>query len=85
MKRHYVRPLLLVERFELTQALSNCSLLIGHNDAGCVLADDDATDMMKSLALQQYFNGVSCLVPPVNMEMEDGICYNTSVNLAFSS
>ena len=85
MKKHYERPLLLVERFELTQKLSNCSLLIGLNDKGCVLKDSDSDFMMKDLAMMGYFNANACQSPPIGIESDDGICYHISVNLAFSS
>lgn len=85
MKKHYERPLLLVERFELTQKLSNCSLLIGLNDSACVLKDEDSTFMMKDLALQQFFNADACVLHPIGMEGDDGLCYHINVNMVFSS
>ena len=85
MKKHYQRPMLMVEFFAVAQRLSNCSLSIGYNDAGCVLNDDDSTLMMKDLAMQGFFSGENCMMHPIGTETEDGICYHVSVNLAFSS
>ena len=85
MKKIYHRPILLVERFEVTQMLSSCSLSIGHSDAFCVISDDDSTFMMKDLAMRGFFNGESCLLHPIDNETDDGVCYHISVNQAFSS
>ena len=85
MKKVYKKPWVVLERFEISQRLSSCSLSIGFNDVACVLNDDDSTFMMKDLALRGFFNGDACLKHPDGMEIDDGICYHISVNQAFSS
>ena len=88
MKRQYHRPELLVERFDLTQTLSNCSVMIGLQDQRCILKDEDSTNQMKNYAVKGYFSAdpyIGCGKPITNMDHEDGICYHTSVNLVFSS
>lgn len=85
MKKAYERPLLLVERFELTQRLSNCSLLIGFQDRMCVLQDDDSTVSMRNMAVSGYFTAQGCTKYPMNQDADEGVCYHTSVNLVFSS
>lgn len=84
MKRTYEKPLLLVERFELTQMLSSCSVMIGLNDNKCVLADADATQRMKSAALIGYFLG-GCGNVYLGQDGEDGMCYHVANNMVFSS
>lgn len=76
---------MLVERFDLTQCLSNCSLLIGFTNSACVLKDTDSTIAMRNMALAGYFAAHACEWYPQNQDFEDGVCYHTSVNLAFSS
>lgn len=84
MKRTYEKPLLFVERFELTQMLSSCSVMIGLNDNQCVLDDVDSTPRMKSMALYGYFLE-GCDLFRTGVDYEDGICFLTATNLAFSS
>ena len=85
MKKIYKRPMLVLEKFEISQRLSSCSLAIGYNDVACVLNDADSTFMMKDLAMQGFFNDDTCFSRPVGNEMDDGVCYHISVNQAFSS
>ena len=85
MKKAYERPVLLVERFELTQRLSNCSLLIGLTNSACVLKDTDSTIPMRNMAQAGYFTAGNCDWYPMHQDADDGVCYHTSVNLAFSS
>lgn len=84
MKRTYEKPLLFAERFELTQMLSSCSVLIGSFDNKCVLADEDATPRMKSAALIGYFMG-NCKAYYIGQDGEDGMCYHVAGNMVFSS
>ena len=85
MKKPYKKPLFLIERFGVTQMLSSCSLLIGFQDSACVLEDTDSTIAMRNLAQAGFFNAGSCDWYPQNMDFDEGVCYHTSVNLAFSS
>lgn len=86
MKRQYHRPELLVERFALTQTLTNCSVMIGLNNQQCVLGDVDSTDQMKNYAVMGYFTADGCNGKHITFkDHDDGICYHTSVNLVFSS
>lgn len=85
MKKAYAKPMLLVERFELTQRLTNCSVMIGFQNEGCVIDDDDASWHMKDLALMGYFQAGACADYPKHSDADQGMCWHTSVNLAFSS
>ncbi len=85
MKRPYHRPELLVERFDLTQTLSNCSVMIGYQNQRCILKDVDSTSAMKNYAMKGYFAERICEKYIMDKDHEDGVCYHTSVNLIFSS
>ena len=84
MKRIYEKPVLLVERFALTQMLSSCSVLINIADSACVLADDDSTLRMKSMALYGYYLE-GCDLHRTGVDYEDGVCILTATNTVFSS
>lgn len=83
-KKQYSKPVMLVERFELTQMLSSCGTLIGHNSNTCVLEDADATNRLKSFAFQGYFLG-GCPEYWYGDDNIDGICFHVSSNLMFTS
>ena len=85
MKRTYKKPLVMMESFGVSQMLSSCSMKIGFRDADCVLNDENSTFDMWELAWNGYFSAGSCDFYPHNSDFEDGVCYHTSVNLAFSS
>lgn len=80
-----------IERYELTQAIASCALKIGFNDSTCVLKDADAQGLygMLNLAASGFFtaNAKGCDNCPSDStgEDEDGICYHTLANAAFTS
>ena len=75
---------MLVERFELTQMLSSCGILIGHSDSACVLNDADTPPRLKNFAMAGVFLG-GCSYYWAGDEVYDGICFHTYSNLMFSS
>ena len=85
MKKAYSKPIVLMESFGITQMLSSCTLRIGFRDSDCVLNDENATFDMWDLAANGYFSAGACSWYPQNSDFEEGVCYHTSVNLAFSS
>ena len=85
MKKAYKKPMMFMESFGVTQMLSNCSLQIGFSDSACVLKDTDSTIAMRNMALAGFFTGGNCDWYPMNNDNDQGVCYHTSVNLAFSS
>lgn len=86
MKRAYQKPHLEIESFVLTQQITSCSFLkIGFSDKACVDNDKDSTEQMRRLALIGVFSD-GCENPPIFApEGDDGICYHTSINMAFTS
>ena len=85
MKKVYKKPMLYMESFTVRQNLSACSHLIGFRGEDCVMNDADSTDSMKDLAMAGFFSAGACTLYPQNMDFDDGVCYHTAVNLAFSS
>lgn len=87
MKRKYSAPDLLVERFELTQHLTNCGITIDSQDVACVISSPNATPEMKDLALYGYFAGNgSCMREPVpGDDRYISFCYVTASGIAFGS
>ena len=83
-KKQYTKPLMLVERFELTQMLSSCGTLIGYSDSNCVLKDADASNALKSFAVVGYFLG-GCKRYWDGDDNFDGVCFHAASNLMFSS
>lgn len=85
MKKQYEKPTLAVEYYQLTQAIAACVTKIGFLDSACVKQDPDATNQMKNLAWDGYFVQGHCKKYPTGMDADDGICYHTNANAAFTS
>ena len=88
MKKSYTKPRLLLERFSLTHMLSSCAVLIGNNNAACVLDDENSPPALKDFALIGWFVG-GCEAEGgmawVGDDVIDGICTHSSSNLMFTS
>ena len=88
MKIKYEKPLVAVERYELSQAIAGCVIKIGANGTrNCILADADTPPAMRSDAHLGRFADSTCL--PYNQvvvgERFDGICYHTQASATFPS
>lgn len=100
MKMKYEKPLVAVDRYELTQSIAGCDH-IKVNAAGymCFLVDTDIPIEIKSFAIGGvWFADNSCTNQVVqgvqgiqaenaghNPILYDGICYHTQVNSALTS
>ena len=85
MKKPYISPTIEMESFMLNQQIASCpGVKIGLTDMACVLTDPDAPPAMKNLAMAGYFFD-GCSWTAEGGSFEDGICYHTSINLAFTS
>ena len=85
MKKPYISPTIEMESFMLNQQIASCPVIkISLTDSACVLNDPDSTHHMKNLAMAGFFFE-GCIAPPEGMSSEDGICYHTNMNLAFTS
>lgn len=85
MKKPYQKPMLAVEHYSLTQSISSCvGIKINAINADCVRNDPDSTNMMKNWAFRGGFLSGACQLDMTGYQ-EDGICYHTSINAAFTS
>lgn len=88
MKIKYEKPLVAVERYQLSQAIAGCVIKIGPSGSNaCIRTDPDTPAAMRSDANRGRFADSTCL--PINMvnvgEVFDGICYHTQANATFPS
>lgn len=85
MKKAYTSPVIEMENFTIAQQIASCGAMqINLTDAACVLADTDSTEEMKRLANIGFFLG-GCDMQASGMTTNDGYCYNTNINIAFTS
>ena len=88
MKKKYLKPLVAVEHYELSQAIAGCLIKIGPNGSNtCIRTDADTPAAMRSAANNGYFADSTCLPMFVVLpgEQYDGICYHTQASAAFPS
>lgn len=85
MKKPYITPTIEMESFMLNQQIASCPVIkISFMDKDCVLNDPDSTRQMKDMAMAGFFFD-GCMAMPSGMDSDDGICYHTNINLAFTS
>lgn len=85
MKKVYTSPVIEMESFTIAQQIASCGAMqINLTDAVCVLMDGDATEEMKRLANIGFFLD-GCTMQASGMTTNDGYCYNTNINIAFTS
>ncbi len=78
----YTKPIVLVERFSLSETLASCNTYrVNFKTAQCIL-DSDCPDKWKELAMISYFMEGYCEGPQPD---EGAVCYITSANMAFTS
>lgn len=85
MKKPYKSPTIEIESFMLNQQIASCGAIqISLTNMDCVLNDPDATPEMERLAFTGFFLD-GCSLTPIGTEFDDGICYYTNINVAFTS
>lgn len=84
MKMPYEKPMMAIERYELTQSIATCELKIGFWDSQCIIKDPDAPLDLKDVAFEGYFVQDACGMY-LSPEQENSLCYHTSVTMAFNS
>lgn len=85
MKKPYKSPMIEMEDFQITQQISACGKIkINLTNAACVLESKYATEEMRRLALAGCFID-GCMLPVTGMDLGDGICVMTNVNVALNS
>jgi hypothetical protein len=94
MKLSYQKPLVAVERFELSQSIAACTIKIGFASNTCVQNDADTPPEMRSVAIQNpmyfadkcneagHFDVINDFVPGLT---KDQLCYHTQTNATFTS
>lgn len=86
MKMKYEKPMVAVERYELSQAIASCIIKIGPNGTNsCIKTDPDTPEEMRSWAYNFYFSDATCSFPVSTGQTFDGVCYHTQANAAFVS
>lgn len=87
MKRNYVTPVIAVEHYNLTQSIAACITKINIMTRDCVLNDSDATRGMQDLARDwgYFMDTTGCGELAFGMSDQDGTCYHTNANAAFTS
>lgn len=87
MKMKYEKPMVAVDRYELSQAIAGCSgIKVSLESSACFLNDPDVPAISKAYAANGWFtaNG-KCSIQTVSGVTYDGICYHTQVNGALPS
>lgn len=94
MKKSYVKPLLSIEYYALTQSIASCSgIKIASSTPGQlpsredIIADPDATEAMLNALRSGGFLGTEygCRRSMIGRTDTDGVCYHTNINAAFNS
>lgn len=85
MKIKYEKPMVAVERYELSQAIAACVLKIGPSGSQyCVQTDPQTPDEMRNASYNDYF-ATDCSETASIGQTYDGICYHTQANATFVS
>lgn len=85
MKKKYVAPTISFEYYELTQSIAACEFNVGFKGSDCVANNDRLPDEWRDFANIGWFIAGHCDESAEGMSENDGICYHTSANTAFSS
>lgn len=84
MKMKYEKPVVAVDRYELSQAIAGCSIRVNSADSLCFLKDPDVPGIAKSYAANGWFVE-GCVLTTIAGMNYDGMCYHTQVNAALKS
>lgn len=85
VKKKYEHPVVEMENFQIMQQITSCNAIkINLTNSACVLESPGATEEMYRLALAGFFLD-GCKMQPIDMDLGDGYCVMTNVNVAFSS
>lgn len=80
MKLKYEKPMVAVDRYELSQSIAGCAVKVGASDSGCFLRDSDVPNKMKSFAYYGWFADGNCRMRVIAGNDYDGFCYHTAAN-----
>lgn len=85
MKMKYQKPMVAVDRYELSQSIAGCGIKVSNTGAVCFLVDPDVPNAMKSFAYYGWFADYSCTYRVIEGNNYDGYCYHTQANSALNS
>lgn len=85
MKMKYEKPIVAVDRYELSQSIAGCSISVGATSRMCFLKTPGIPNAMKSFAYHGWFADSSCTYRVVAGTEYDGFCYHTQANSALTS
>lgn len=86
MKLKYEKPMVAVERYELSQSIASCAIKMAVGGTQyCLLFEDPVPKPIRDAAGLGYFADSDCDIQPNKGDTFDGICYHTSAGGAFIS
>lgn len=85
MKMKYEKPMVSVDRYELSQSIAGCNIKVGATSAMCFLRSPSVPNAMKSFAYHGWFADAQCSYRVVEGTNYDGFCYHTQANAALIS
>ena len=80
MKLKYEKPMVAVDRYELSQSIAGCAIKVGATNGMCFLRDPDVPNKIKSYAYYGWFASGDCSHRPRSGDDYDGFCYHTAAN-----
>jgi hypothetical protein len=83
MKLKYEKPMVAVDRYELSQSIAGCVIIVNYTDSNCFL-NSGVPDLFKELASSGWFVG-GCALFTQDGASFDGVCIHTSANAALTS
>ena len=83
MKLKYEKPMVAVDRYELSQSIAGCVINVNFTDSVCFLTSN-VPDMIKELASSGWFVE-GCAFFAQDGASFDGVCIHTSANAALTS
>ena len=84
MKMKYAKPMVLVDRYELSQAIASCLVNVQFTNSSCFLNTPGIPAQMKELAATGWFID-GCVIMTEEGTTFDGICIHTAANGAVTS
>lgn len=86
MKMKYEKPMVAVDRYELSQAIAGCVINVNSTGSVCFLTTEGIPPQMKEFAASGWFvDPVGCITQTAEGTTFDGICIHTSANGALKS
>lgn len=85
MKMKYEKPMVAVDRFELSQSIAGCIVNVNFTGSSCFLTADVPPQMKEFAASGWFVDPVGCIIQTAEGTTFDGVCIHTSANGAITS